>query len=176
MNHKLENNYIAEFLSKNVRVLSPTSGSPAWGSDIRRKKPQRIWLWRPVGLECSSSTGLGKRETPPLEGTHKVSRTLWPSRKQELHISLGCTYLQILEGLLGRRGSAVAHCGGGGGPRILVAEAPENTVSVSSPRGRNFGIRTWPLSTAFRLQCWDASGQTNQQRGNTVLPISREAA
>ena len=47
-----------------VGVLSPTSGSPAWGSGIRRRSPQSIWLWRPAGLEWRSSTGLGETETP----------------------------------------------------------------------------------------------------------------
>ena len=39
----------------------------------------RVWSWEeepPVGLEFRSSTGLGETETPLLEGTHKVSRTL----------------------------------------------------------------------------------------------------
>ena len=97
------------------------SGSPVWGSGIGRRRPQRIWLWRPAGLEYKNFTGLGETEIPPLEGAHKVSRALGPRAKQWIHRSLSQTYLQVLEVLLGRQGSAMAHCGGkdtvGGGPR-----------------------------------------------------------
>ena len=82
-----------------VSVLSPMSGSPAWGSGIERRSPQSIWLWRPVGFECRSSPELGETDTLLLEGTHKVS-----GQKQRLHRSLGQTYLLVLEGLRGRRG------------------------------------------------------------------------
>lgn len=37
-----------------VRVLNPVSGSLVWGSGIRKKNSQGIWLWRQVGLECRS--------------------------------------------------------------------------------------------------------------------------
>ena len=47
-----------------------------------------------------------------LEGAHKVSRALGPSTKEYLHRNLGYTYLQLLEGLLGRQSSTIAHCGG----------------------------------------------------------------
>ena len=44
-----------------------------------------------------------------------------PGHRLYLHRSLGKTYLWVLEDLLGRWGSAVAHCGdkdmGSGGPR-----------------------------------------------------------
>ena len=93
-----------------VRVLSLMSGSPVWRSGIRRRRPQSIWLWRPVGLECRSSTGLGE-ETPLIKATHEVSHAMGPRAKHWLHKSLGWTWLQALECILGRRGSAVAHCG-----------------------------------------------------------------
>ena len=41
------------------------------------ENPQGFWLWRPAGLECRDSTGLGKT-TPLLEGTHKFSCALGP--------------------------------------------------------------------------------------------------
>lgn len=46
--------------------MSPTSGFLAWES------PEHL-LWRSVEIDCSSSTGLGKTETPLLEDTHKIS-------------------------------------------------------------------------------------------------------
>ena len=51
--HILENNYITEVLP-GVRVLSPKSGSPAWGRGIGRRSLQNIWLWRPVGLSVGT--------------------------------------------------------------------------------------------------------------------------
>ena len=55
-----------------VKVLSPTSGFPTWGSGNGRRNSQRIRLWRLAGVDCRTSTGLGETETPFLEGTHKV--------------------------------------------------------------------------------------------------------
>ena len=75
-----------------MRVLSPTSGSPAWGSGLGRRRPQSIWLWRPVGLDHRSFTGLGETETPFLEDTHKVSCAPEPRAKAVtlwLWLSLG---------------------------------------------------------------------------------------
>ena len=101
---------IFQWFSQRMRVLSPTSGFPAWGVSIGRRSPQGIGLWRSAGLECMSSTGLEEIETPPWEGTHKVSCALGPREKQWLHRSLGQTYLLFLEGLLGRWGAIVTHC------------------------------------------------------------------
>ena len=90
-----------------VKVLSPTSGFPTWGSGNKRGNSQRIKLWKPVGFDCRTSTGLGETETPLLEGTHNVSgprgKEQWPHRR------LNQTYLLELEGLLQRQGVAVAH-------------------------------------------------------------------
>ena len=57
------------------------SGSPAWGSGIRGRSPQSIWLWRPAGLDCRSSTGLGEAETPFLEDAHNVLHVPGPRAK-----------------------------------------------------------------------------------------------
>ena len=85
---------------------------PRLGSSIARRSPQSIWLWRPAGLECGSCT--------ELEGAHKVTCTATQGTGCN-HRSLGETYLWVLEDLLGRWGSAVAHCGdkdtGSRGPR-----------------------------------------------------------
>ena len=65
-----------------MRVLIPISGSPAWSSGIRRRRPQSIWFWGPVGLECRRSTRLGEIVTPLLEGSPKVSYALEPRAEQ----------------------------------------------------------------------------------------------
>ena len=55
-----------------VKVLSPTSGFPTCGSGNGRRNSQRIRPWSLVGFYCRTSTGLGEKETPLLEGTQKV--------------------------------------------------------------------------------------------------------
>ena len=64
-----------------VKVLSLTSGFTAWESDRRRRRPQRIWLWRPVGFDCWNSTGQEERKTALLEGAHKVPCAPGPMEK-----------------------------------------------------------------------------------------------
>lgn len=54
--------------------------------------------------------GQGKTEFSP-GGHTQISGALGPSAKQRLHRSLSQTYLWVVEGLLGRRGLAVAPCG-----------------------------------------------------------------
>ena len=109
------------------------AGSSAWGSGIKRKSPQSIWLWRPVGLDFRSSTGLGETETPLL-----VACALGPRAKQWLRRSLGKTYLWVLEGLLGRQGSAVIYCRGkdtgGGAPREYSSAWALLEVIILAPR------------------------------------------
>ena len=141
------------------------SGSPEWGSGIGRRNPQSLGLWRPVGLECRSSTGLGEAEIPLLEGAHTVSHALGLRAKQWLHQSLGQTYLQVLEHLLGRQRLVVAHYGG----KDTVQRPQGRLIGMSSLGGCHFSTKTWPHPTACRLQCWDTSGQTtNQHSGNTA--------
>ena len=149
-----------------MTVLSPISDYPAWGSGIGRRSPQSIWLWRPVGLECRGSTGMGETETLLLEGAHKVSCTLGPRPKQWLHRSLGQTFLWVLEHLLGRWESAVARCGGkdtGGRPPReywLAWAVPEVTILAM-----RLGPNQQPSgSSAGMLQA------KNKQGGNTALP------
>ena len=43
-------------------------------------------------------------------------------------------------------------------------------ISVSSPRGPHFGIKTWPHPIAYRFQCWNASGQTTSRMGTHTHP------
>ena len=55
-----------------MKILSPLSGFLVWGSGKGTWNPQGIWLWRPVGFDYRTSTGLGKTETPFWEGTNKI--------------------------------------------------------------------------------------------------------
>ena len=123
-------------LATAVKVLSPTSGFTTWGSRHMRKNSQRIRLWRLVGFDCRPSTGLGETETSLLEGTHKVVCASAPRGKEQWpHRRLNQTYLLVLEGLLQRRGVAVAHsrdgnAGSGSSGKCSLAWAfPESTIS-----------------------------------------------
>ena len=49
------------------KVLGPTTDFPTWGSGKGAENPQGIWLWRPVGFDYRTSTGLGKQ----THGGHK---------------------------------------------------------------------------------------------------------
>ena len=43
------------------KVLGPTADFPTWGSGKWTESPQVIWLWRPVGFDYRTYTGLGKQ-------------------------------------------------------------------------------------------------------------------
>ena len=52
-----------------AKVLEPTTDSPTCRSHKGTENPQGIWLWRPVGFDYRTSTGLGNRL---LAGTMKL--------------------------------------------------------------------------------------------------------
>ena len=59
------------------KVLGWTTDFPTWGSGTGTGHPQGIWLWRPVGFDYRTSTGLGKQTL----GRHK--QNLVCTRTQE---------------------------------------------------------------------------------------------
>ena len=130
----------------------------------QEEEPQRIWLWRPAGFDHRNSTGLGKAETPLLEGWHKIVCAPEPrGKKQWPHKRLGPNYLLVIEGLLQRCGVAVAHCGDKDtGSRSveysLVWALPEAAISPTlQPVGTSAGT---PL--AMQPTGWEHSS-THQQ-------------
>ena len=109
MTHKWENEKYQRSSLSVVKVLSPTSVFPAWGSDKRTGNAQGTWPWRPSGFDYRTYTGLGERQTPVMEGTNKISRAPRPRGKEKWPLRrLKQTYLMILEGLLWRFGLAAA--------------------------------------------------------------------
>ena len=52
---------------------------------------------------------MGKQELPLLEGTHRILCAPGPSEINSDLMSLGQTYLLVLEDLLHRQGATVAH-------------------------------------------------------------------
>ena len=109
LTHKLENNYTTEVLTQEWKSWAPCQTSQPGGL-ARGRSPQRIQLWRPVQFDHKNSTGLGQTETPLLEGAHRSCVHQDQGKRQLPHKRLGQTYLLVLEGLLQRRGEAVAHC------------------------------------------------------------------
>ena len=81
MTDKLENNYITEVLPQWLKVLRPMSSSPGWdlamwGGDPRESDFEGQW-----GLIKGISQNWGK-QTPLLEGSHKVSSVVGPVGKE----------------------------------------------------------------------------------------------
>ena len=107
-----------------VKVLSFTSGFPAWISGKGTGNLQGTCLWRRAGFDYRISTGLGEPETPFLEGTNKIlcaprskGKEQWPHRGTEPD-------LLLLEGLLWRCGSALACREDGALERAVLEGAP----------------------------------------------------
>ena len=57
--HTLENNYTNEVLVLLQKSKGPQQTSQP-GDLVNRQNSQGIWLWRPVGFDYRTSTGLGK--------------------------------------------------------------------------------------------------------------------
>ena len=55
-----------------VKILSPTSGFPAWGSRKSTGNPQETWPWRPAGFDDRTSTRLRETETPLSKAQTKL--------------------------------------------------------------------------------------------------------
>jgi len=90
------------------KVLGSTTDFPTWGSGRGTKNPQGIWLWRPVGFDYRTYTGLGKQTL----GGHKQNlvRTGSQEKGAVTPQRLTQTCLWVSRSLRWRRGSAVACC------------------------------------------------------------------
>ena len=142
---------------------TPQSG----GSGTGMRSPQSIWLWRPVGLDCRSSTGWREIETPLLRAHTKSHEHRDWGQRQQYDRSPGQTYLLVLEGLLGRWGMAG---GSSWGQRPWWWLYQGAFTCVSSHGGRPLGTRTWPHPVGCRLQCGDATGEITNWAGTQPLP------
>ena len=130
-----------------MRVLSPMSLSPAWGSGTETRSSQSICPWRSAGLEYWGKQRLHSWRAHTRFHVHQKTWT-----NQWLHRSLGQTYRWVLEDLLVRQKSVVAHWGGkdtgGRGSRehSSVWALPEVTILVlrtgptQQPTGSSAGM------------------------------------
>lgn len=112
-------------------------------------------------LEGKSSTGLSETETPLFRGLtytgiqHKVEEV-----GLDLPVSLGESPREV------RVGHGSLSWGQG-----HWRQWPERVlIGMSSHRGHHFDIKTWPCPTTYRLQCWNASGQTASRIGTHCYP------
>ena len=60
------------------KILGPTTDFPNWGSGKGTENPQGIWLWRPVGFDYTTCTGLGKQTL----GGHKQNLVCTSSQEK----------------------------------------------------------------------------------------------
>ena len=116
--NKLENNYSTEVLPLLWKVWAPCQafqpGDPAERERERETRhPQGIWLWRPAGLDCRTSTRPVWTLPPLLEDTHRILHASGPRRKEQWpHRRLNQTLLDSVgEAPADTSGSsAVTHC------------------------------------------------------------------
>ena len=73
------------------KVLRPTTDFSTWGSGKGTENPQGIWLWRPVGFDYRTSTGLG-RDSRRAQ-TKRCAHQSCPSTKNWIKNLLGMTSL-----------------------------------------------------------------------------------
>ena len=72
----------------------------------------------------------------------------------------------VLAGLAESPGEARVGCGS----TLEVEEYPRNIHQHELSQSHHFGTKTWPHSTAYRLQSWEASGQTTNRVGTQPHP------
>ena len=91
-----------------VKVLGSTTDFQTWGSSKGTENPQGIWLWRPVGFDYRTSTGLGKQT---LRGHKKTLCAPGPRRKEQRTLkSLNQTCPWVSRSHCWRRGLTVSCC------------------------------------------------------------------
>ena len=66
---------IVEITTKECGVWAP-HWAPQHRSPVPGRKPQNVWLWRPVGLTFRRARGLWDIEIPLLKGSYKISHAL----------------------------------------------------------------------------------------------------
>ena len=158
--HRLDNNYITKVLPQEWQLWALHQGPQPKGPALGGGGPQSILLWKPGGLDCRLRETKGTMGKRLNSWRAKIrSYTHWnPGQKHWFHRSLGQTYLLVFESLLGRwqvGGSYISHW-------VLKLVVDIVAIYVNSswrPTSWVLDTKTWPHTTACRLQCWDASGQ-----------------
>ena len=159
--HKLENTYTTEVHPLEWKFWAPHQasqpGGPATGGGI-----PKIRLWRLVGFDCRTSTGLGDTEIPLLQGTHRVL-CAWGLRGRSSDpmgdwtgptCGIGGSPAEAGSGCGSLWGQG--HCSRSSGKYSLAWALPESAIS--------------PTRELDSLQCWVVSGQTTNKEGTQPHP------
>ena len=140
-----------------MRILSPMTGSPAWGSGIRRRIPQSIWLWSPAELDYRNSTELrGNRDSTLGGRTQGLTCTGTQGKRSDFLGSLAKLTCWSWRVSWGGKREGGSRCGSLWGQGHWWQGYQGGFISMSSPGRRHFG-------TSYRFQWWDASGQTTSR-------------
>ena len=162
--HKLEKNYIAEAFQKEWKFWALHQASQAECLAMERG------ALRESGFEGQWDliTRLRKRETPLLKVTHKVSYTSGTRGESSGFISAWawvrptCWYRRF-SCKVGGGGGGRHSCGSLWGQRHWLQEFWGILSGMSTPGSHRFLTKIRLVPTAYKLQCWDASGQTSNQ-------------
>ena len=139
-------------------VRLPNLEVPRWEEEFLENQTLKA-----SGIRLQDFDRTGRNRDSTL-GRHTQSsvRIGTQGKEQWPHGKLNQTYLLVLEGLLQRRGMAVAHHGDkntgsrSSGKYSLAWALPESTISPTKELGR--------------LQCWVASSQTATREGTQPHP------
>ena len=115
------------------------------------------------GIWLQDFGGTGGKKDSTLGGHTQSSVCIRTQGKEQwLHRRLNQTHLLVLEGLLQRRGVAVAHQG----TRTLAAQV----LGSTSWRECSQSPTLTTSKSLGKLQCWVASGQTTNREGTQPHP------
>lgn len=157
-----------------MRVLSPTLGSPDQGSCTGKTSPQNIWLWRSVGLNFASPTGLGEIKDFTLTGH---TQNLMSTRTQVQSINLIEVWDRPLASLWRVSQRDKGQLWPFLGTQTLVAAIRRTILPCEYCCWFLLywfiSTRSWPHPIAYRHQCWDTWGQTPHWVG-TQSPSSAD--
>ena len=128
---------------------------------LREGAPRAFGFQSWQGLSAGAPQDWGKQGLHSWR-VHKVSCSLGPRAKQWLHRSLGQTYLCVLEGLLGRCWSTVAHRRG----KDTGPEAPRNVHQHELSQRLPFWH--WDLAPPNSLPIYDKNSPKSGHRENLL--------
>ena len=154
--NNLKNNNTKEVLPLLWRFCASYQASQPGISGKQTGNPRGIWLWRRVGFDYRTSTGLGEIETPLLEGTNKTLCALGPGGRNS---DTTGDWARSTCGCLRTSSRGMAGSGLPWGQVHWRQHSWDTHLGVSPHRGCHE-----PYHKASRIQNWVASGQTTTRR------------
>ena len=130
--HQLENNSYQRSSLTVVKVLSPTSDFPAWGSDKGTGNSQGTWPRSPVGLIIGLPQDWGKQRLQTWRAHTNLAHTKSQRKGAVTPQEAAPNYLRVLDGLLWSVGQQGLTTGMG----ALAAAVQEGPLGISPLGGR----------------------------------------